>query len=55
MKRRDFLALASLAGAAGVSLSMPHAFAAASAASGAKGAIGANGAIDMAEIGRAHV
>ncbi|AIT20821.1 hypothetical protein BTN_2987 [Burkholderia thailandensis E254] len=52
MKRRDFLALASLAGAAGVSLSMPHAFAAASAASGAKGAIGANGAIDMAGAAR---
>ncbi|AOJ70782.1 MULTISPECIES: DUF1501 domain-containing protein [Burkholderia] len=42
MKRRDFLALASLAGAAGVSLAAPHAFAATAAA--ASGAIGAAGA-----------
>ncbi|KGS06968.1 DUF1501 domain-containing protein [Burkholderia sp. ABCPW 111] len=41
MKRRDFLALASLAGAAGVSLAAPHAFAATAAASGAIGAAGA--------------
>uniref|UniRef100_UPI003570B070 DUF1501 domain-containing protein n=2 Tax=Burkholderiaceae TaxID=119060 RepID=UPI003570B070 len=48
MKRRDFLALASLAGAAGVSLSLPRAFAAAPAASGEKGAFGAIGAAGAA-------
>ncbi len=41
MKRRDFLALASLAGAAGVSLPVPYAFAAAQGETSATGAMGA--------------
>ncbi|AIV77690.1 hypothetical protein X994_512 [Burkholderia pseudomallei] len=44
MKRRDFLALASLAGAAGVSLPVPYAFAAAQGETSATGAMGAVGA-----------
>ncbi|CAJ5989434.1 twin-arginine translocation pathway signal sequence domain-containing protein [Burkholderia pseudomallei] len=44
MKRRDFLALASLAGAAGVSLPVPYAFAAAPGETSATGAMGAVGA-----------
>lgn len=43
MKRRDFLALASLAGAAGVSLPVPYAFAAAQGETSATGAMGAVG------------
>ncbi|AOJ11865.1 DUF1501 domain-containing protein [Burkholderia mayonis] len=53
MKRRDFLALASLAGAAGVSLSMPHAYAAtaAGAASAVHGAFArASGAASYSNL-----